>query len=147
MCPFEGQVHHVKKHTPLGPYYRRVPRALWWSQGAWRFLMSEVPLYRDFSKVRSNIRWEPAVGDTYAPRTHQKRHGQSFLLYETKPPPLRHKATHPSRGLILSCSAVLAQYLFFLFFTVVTVPRRSLSLKLSDARVYTSPPRYHSTIL
>jgi len=38
---------------------------------------------------------------------------------------------------------------FFCFFTLVTGPRRSLSLKLSDTRVYenTSPPRNHRTFL
>ena len=40
---------------------------------------------------------------------------------------------------------------FFFFFTLVTGPRSSLSLKLSDTRVYapqrTSPPRNHCTFL
>ena len=29
----------------LAPYSRAMPRALWLSQGGWRFLVSEVPLY------------------------------------------------------------------------------------------------------
>jgi len=35
----------IRKRPPLGPYSRPMPRALWWSLGVWRFLMSEVPLY------------------------------------------------------------------------------------------------------
>ena len=34
----------IRNCRPLGPYSRPVPRALWWSQGGGRFLMSEVPL-------------------------------------------------------------------------------------------------------
>jgi len=30
---------------PAGPYSRNIPRLLWWCQGGWRFLMSEVPLH------------------------------------------------------------------------------------------------------
>jgi len=37
------------RHT-LGTYSRPMPRALWWSQGGWRFLMNEVPLYDPFIK-------------------------------------------------------------------------------------------------
>ena len=35
-----------KKPPPPGPYSRPMPGALWWSMGGWRFLMSEVPLYK-----------------------------------------------------------------------------------------------------
>ena len=34
----------IRKRLPLGPYSRHMPRALWWSYGGGRFLMSEVPL-------------------------------------------------------------------------------------------------------
>ena len=30
--------------STLGPYSRPVPRALWWSQGGWWYLMSEISL-------------------------------------------------------------------------------------------------------
>ena len=30
----------------LGPYSRTIPGVIWWSQGGWRFLMSEAPLQR-----------------------------------------------------------------------------------------------------
>jgi len=36
----------IRNSLSLGPYSRTVPRALWWSEGGGRFLMSEVPLYR-----------------------------------------------------------------------------------------------------
>ena len=35
----------IRNSTPLGPYGRPIPGALYRSQGVWRFLMSEVPLY------------------------------------------------------------------------------------------------------
>jgi len=35
----------IRNSTPLGPYGRPMPRALWRSWGGERFLMSEVPLY------------------------------------------------------------------------------------------------------
>ena len=35
----------TRNRRPLGPYSRTMPRALWGSQGAGRFLRSEVPLY------------------------------------------------------------------------------------------------------
>ena len=35
---------HKKPPPPLGPYRWAMPRALWWSWGGGRFLMSEVPL-------------------------------------------------------------------------------------------------------
>ena len=35
----------IRKRTPLGPYRRTIPRALWGSWGGGRFLMGEVPLY------------------------------------------------------------------------------------------------------
>ena len=35
----------IRNSTPLGPYCRTMPRALWWSQGRGLFLMSEVPMY------------------------------------------------------------------------------------------------------
>jgi len=42
----------------------------------------------------------------------------------------------------------LKKQVFFLFSTLVTGPRRSLSLKLSDTRVSNmSPPRNHCTFL
>ena len=34
-----------RKRSPLGPYSRTTPRALWWTWGGGRFLMGEVPLY------------------------------------------------------------------------------------------------------
>jgi len=34
----------IKNSHPLGPYSRPMPRALWWSQGGMRFVVSEVPL-------------------------------------------------------------------------------------------------------
>jgi hypothetical protein len=36
----------IKNSTPLGPYSRTMPRALWKPWGGGLFLMSEVPLYR-----------------------------------------------------------------------------------------------------
>jgi len=61
VCPFPGKegirtpvsfrtrnVHRgtslIRNRTHLGPYSRPMPRALWWSLGGGRFLMSEVPL-------------------------------------------------------------------------------------------------------
>ena len=35
----------IRKRLALGPYSSPMPRALWWSEGGRRFLMSEVPLY------------------------------------------------------------------------------------------------------
>ena len=35
----------IRNSLPLGPFSRTLPRALWWSWGGGRFLMSEVPLY------------------------------------------------------------------------------------------------------
>ena len=35
----------IRNRPTLAPYSRLMSRALWWSQGGWRFLMSEVPLY------------------------------------------------------------------------------------------------------
>jgi len=37
----------IRTRPPLGPYSRPMPRGLWWSWGGVRFLMSEVPLYRN----------------------------------------------------------------------------------------------------
>ena len=37
----------TRKRTPLGPYSRPMPRVLGGSWGGGRFLMGEVPLYRD----------------------------------------------------------------------------------------------------
>jgi hypothetical protein len=34
----------VRNSSPLGPYTRPMPRALWWSQGGGHVFMSEVPL-------------------------------------------------------------------------------------------------------
>jgi hypothetical protein len=34
----------IRNSDELGPCSRTVPKALWWSWGGWRFLMSEVPL-------------------------------------------------------------------------------------------------------
>jgi len=48
----------IRKRTPLGPYRRPVPRALWWSWGGWRFLMSEVPLYTlHILEASSHLSW------------------------------------------------------------------------------------------
>ena len=35
----------IRNSTPLGPYSRTMPRALWQSWGGGQFFMSEVPLY------------------------------------------------------------------------------------------------------
>jgi len=35
----------IRNRAPPGPYSRNMARALWGSQGGWRFLMSEAPLY------------------------------------------------------------------------------------------------------
>ena len=43
--PYRG-TSLIRKRAPLGHYSRTMPRALWWSQGGGRFLMSEVPMYR-----------------------------------------------------------------------------------------------------
>ena len=47
-CCYRG-TSLIRNSPPLGPYRgpysRPMPRALWWSEGGWRFLMSEVPLY------------------------------------------------------------------------------------------------------
>jgi hypothetical protein len=34
----------IRNSTPLGPYNRNMPRALWWPYGGELFLVSEVPL-------------------------------------------------------------------------------------------------------
>ena len=41
----------------------------------------------------------------------------------------------------------VAEFLFFLFLTLLTGPRRSLSLKLSDIRVHESPIRARPTLI
>ena len=35
----------IRKHPPLGPYSKDMPRPLWRSKGERRFVISEVPLY------------------------------------------------------------------------------------------------------
>ena len=35
----------IRNSSPLGPFSRTVPRALWWSLGGALCMMSEVPLY------------------------------------------------------------------------------------------------------
>ena len=39
-----GGTSLIRNRAPLGPYSRTMPRALQWSWGGARFLMSEVPL-------------------------------------------------------------------------------------------------------
>ena len=34
----------MRKSPSLGPYRRPMPKALWWSEGVWLFLLSEVLL-------------------------------------------------------------------------------------------------------
>jgi hypothetical protein len=64
----------MRKRLPPGPYSRHMPRALWWSQGGGRFLMSEVPLYTTQDQAESNrksqspgSRWDltPKVAERY----------------------------------------------------------------------------------
>ena len=43
-CDLQGCLA-IRNRSPLGPYSRLMPRALWWSWGGRRFLMSEVPLF------------------------------------------------------------------------------------------------------
>ena len=43
--PYTG-ISLVRNCNPLGPYSRTIPRVLRGSQGGMRFLMSEVPLWR-----------------------------------------------------------------------------------------------------
>ena len=38
---------------PLGPYTRNMPWALWWSQGGGLFLISEVPLYTQVRRFKT----------------------------------------------------------------------------------------------
>ena len=40
--PYRG-ISPIRNPLPVGPYSRAMPRALWWSWGGWRFLISEVP--------------------------------------------------------------------------------------------------------
>ena len=40
----QGYLTYKKKHPPLGPYRRPMPRVLGGSEGGGRFLMGEVPL-------------------------------------------------------------------------------------------------------
>jgi len=42
----------IRNRSTLGPCSRPAPRALWWSRGGGRFLMSEVALYTDGCWVR-----------------------------------------------------------------------------------------------
>ena len=37
----------IRKHLPLGPYSKPMPKGLGWSWGEAWFLISEVPLYRE----------------------------------------------------------------------------------------------------
>ena len=45
----QGQTYRgtllTRKHPPLGPYHRPMPRVVGGSQGGGRFLMGEMPLY------------------------------------------------------------------------------------------------------
>ena len=40
----------IRKRTPLAPYSKTMPRALWKPQGGGLFLMSEVPLYNTYNR-------------------------------------------------------------------------------------------------
>ena len=47
-CPCDGMYRGtstIRNSARLGPYSRNMPRALWWSWGGSRFVLSEVPLY------------------------------------------------------------------------------------------------------
>ena len=50
LLPYRG-TSLIRNSAPLGPYSRTMPRALWWSYGGGRFLMSEVPLYRASAQI------------------------------------------------------------------------------------------------
>ena len=55
MPPYRG-TSLIGNSAPLRPYSRTKYRALWWPSGGWRFLMSEVPLYRsDEISFRPNM--------------------------------------------------------------------------------------------
>ena len=97
----------IRNSAPLGPYSKTMPRALWCSQGGGRFLMSEVPLYR-------------AGG---------RQGGARRVLSRLVPWRAGSTLHHTPRPVQTQC-------FFFFFFTLVTGPRRSLSLTLSETRVY-----------
>ena len=46
----------IRNRLSLGPYSRPMPRALWWSYGGGRFLMSEVPLYRRIGRPGTGVK-------------------------------------------------------------------------------------------
>jgi len=46
----------IRNRPALAPYSRFMFRALWWSLGWWRFLMSEVPLYGQTWLRRRSVR-------------------------------------------------------------------------------------------
>ena len=50
--------HPMPPRTPLGPYSRPMPRALWWTQGGGAFIMMEVP----FSEVHREERQDLPQG-------------------------------------------------------------------------------------
>ena len=53
----------IRNRLPVGPYRRAMPRALWWSQGVERSLMSEVPMWA-LAKNTPRQRKDPGPGST-----------------------------------------------------------------------------------
>jgi len=49
-APYRG-TSLIRKRSPLGPYRRAIPRVLGGSEGGGRFLMGEVPLYLNQTKL------------------------------------------------------------------------------------------------
>ena len=73
----------IRAPPTVGPYSRAMPRAIWWPNGGWQFLMGEVPLYD-----RGTLPWP------------------SHMLYPSSctPPPSvpRRVPLYPEAGLALS---------------------------------------------
>jgi len=52
----------IRKRTPLGPFRRPMPRVLGGSWRGGRFLMSEVPLYTNYSNREVYTKFSPEAG-------------------------------------------------------------------------------------
>ena len=123
----------IRKRPPLGPYTR--PMSPMVVSGGGRFLMSKAPLYRTLKRVRCVWLRRSVLGCShrwYLGRTPPEAcfvwRGKEAVAVSGNKCSTQSKAGTPTRNLRL---------LLLLFLcTLGTGPRRSLSFKLSDTRVY-----------
>ena len=94
------------------------------------FLMSEVPLRFSSPGVgKCGLVIHPSAFRAAPPGAGTT--GETACSIHTAPFGVR-----SMQSIMLKCSSWMHIIRFFFFFTLVTGPRRSLSLKLSDAKVY-----------